>query len=396
MTEHQHTTFSPSSAHRWFECPGSIRESAGLPDVETPAAAEGTFLHEVTAICLRGNRSASSMLGHTDLVHTFNEAHAVAVQEALDYVRALKFSRMWPDLRVRANDDVWGTLDVAGIAYDANMVARLHVIDFKFGSGVFVPCVDNEQLLSYGFGFLQGPEFAEHNFEVDEVEFHIVQPRHHRKDELQPWALPVVELSAWGKRTLTDKVAAAKAPNAPLVPGEHCQFCKARPSCRALRDHAKAEVLHLFSDETLAAPAKTPPDPASLTPEEVAVALRAFPLIEQWVKAVREHAYNLAAGGKAPPGFKLVAKESNRKWAQDEATTALVLEAHLAPGKTPWAPPKLVTPAEAERRMPPALHGIIEKLATREVTGSVLVPESDRRPRLERGAVFDDGASFLD
>lgn len=396
MTEHLHAPFPPSGAHRWFECPGSVRESAGLPDVETPAAAEGTFLHQVATLCLRHHRPARQMLGWSDMVHTLTEAQADAVQEALDYVRALGFSHMWVDLRVRANDDVWGTLDVAGVSYDATGAARLHVIDFKFGSGVFVPVVANKQLLCYGFGFLLGPEFAEVNFDVEEVVFHIVQPRHHRKDELEPWAMSVAELSAWGKGQLVTAVGAGKAPNAPLVPGDHCQFCKARPHCRALRDQAKAQVLQLFEDETLARPAAKPPEPASLTLDEVAVALRAFPIVEEWMKAVREHAYNLAAGGKAPPGFKLVAKESNRKWAQDEATTALVLEAHLPAGKTPWAPSKLVTPAEAERRMPSALHGIIDKLAKREVTGSVLVPESDRRPRLERGAVFDDGTSFLD
>lgn len=393
MSEHQHALHSPSSAHRWFACPGSIRESAGMPNIESAAAREGTFLHEVATICLRKNCDAMSMLGHTDMVHVLDEAQAAAVQEAIDYVRALKGERHWLDLKVRATEEVYGTLDVAVMTRNpANGLAVVHVIDFKFGSGVFVPVENNEQLLSYGTGFLLSDRWAEVDEPFDEIVFHIVQPRHHRKDELQPWGLSPFALQDWYTRTLPAHVAATKNPNAPLIAGDHCQFCPARPSCRELRRVAKEQVTELFQDETLTVPATKPPEPSRLSPEEVAVALKAFPTIEAWIEAVRSFAYAQAIAGHTVPGWKLVEKHSNRQWIS-EANAALTLEAYMPNGVVPFTTPKLVTPSEAERRLPKELRGVVDKLVTRVVTGVSLVPESDPRPAamLPGADVFDDG-----
>lgn len=393
MSEHQHAVFSPSSAHRWFACPGSIRESAGLPDRETPAAAEGTFLHQVATICLDRNRAARSMLGYTDMVHTLDEAQADAVQECLDYVRALRLRTTWTDLRVLVNDDVFGTLDVAGVMFqpEGDRRTHVHLVDFKFGSGVFVPAEENEQLLIYGLGFMHSPAWLQLDT-VEGISYHIVQPRHRRRDELRPMVKTPKEMRAWGDK-LAAHVAAAKAPDAPLVPGEHCQFCNARPHCPALRARAKAQIVHLFQDETLAEPVSTPPKPSTLSPEELAIALRAFPTLEAWITAVRAHAYAQAVGGELPPGYKLVHKFGNRKW-RDEHAAALALEAYMPNGVVPFTAPKLVTPAEAERRLPKESRGVVEKLATTSVTGTVLVPETDKRPAISHADVFDDGTAF--
>lgn len=368
-----------------------MRESAGLPDETSEAAAEGTFAHEVAALCLRRGCDAAQLIGHSDIVHTVDDEFADFVQVYLDDVRSVIAERSWCETRVSLagiTDDVWGSLDYAALEREAPV---LHVWDFKFGAGVFVPVQDNPQVMIYGLGALL--TFPDELRYVEKVVFHVVQPRHHLGRHNAPVEMSVAALRAWGEVFLRDAVVETKKPDAPLVAGEHCRFCRARFHCRELRRQSLQRVQHLFDDESLAVPRAFPPPVQGLTPTELAVALRAFPVIEQWMDALRKHAYNLAAGGTVVPGFKLVHKEGRRKWT-DEGAAALALEAFLPSGKSPWTTPKLVSPAEAERRLPTAAHGIVEALVTKPVTGSDLVPESDARPAINRADVFDDGAVF--
>lgn len=388
MSEHLHATLSPSSAHRWIECPGSIRESAGIPDETSEAAAEGTFAHEVAALCLRRGHDADRMIGHTDYVHTVDAEFAAHVQTYLDDVRSVDAAQQWCEVRVDLrgiSDLVWGTLDFAAVERARPV---LHVWDFKFGAGVYVSAVDNPQVMIYALGLLL--TFAPALAHVEQVVLHVVQPRHHKGKDNEPVTMSVAELRAWGEVLLREAIAATANPAAPLSAGDHCRFCRARPNCPELKRQTKQRVLHLFEDETLAVPRAFPPAADQLTPTEVAVALNAFPVIEHWISAVREHAYAMAAGGVKVPGYKLVAKESNRKW-RNEKVAEFALEAFLGERARTS---KLVSPAEAERRLPPEQRGLVGELVKKDVTGSVLVPASDKRPELNRADVFADGPAI--
>ena len=48
----QHSVLSPSGAHRWMRCPGSIAAESGMPDTSSKYAAEGTAAHELASKCL--------------------------------------------------------------------------------------------------------------------------------------------------------------------------------------------------------------------------------------------------------------------------------------------------------------------------------------------------------
>ena len=51
-----HAVLSPSSAHRWIACPGSVAlvATAGAPDTGSVSADEGTAAHEMAERILLG------------------------------------------------------------------------------------------------------------------------------------------------------------------------------------------------------------------------------------------------------------------------------------------------------------------------------------------------------
>ena len=48
-----HAKRSPSSSHRWLECPGSINLCGDLPDIPNEYSAEGTMLHHFTYLRIK-------------------------------------------------------------------------------------------------------------------------------------------------------------------------------------------------------------------------------------------------------------------------------------------------------------------------------------------------------
>lgn len=387
-----HAELAPSASERWTRCPGSVGLCRGIPDEGSPAAREGTFAHAVAERCLKSGLQAEAMLDSTDGEFTCDGDMVGHVQTYIDAVLDVEPARgCEPAFEVKVTltgvrNDIHGTLDAMVLA-PGNV---LHVFDLKYGSGVFVDVEDNPQLKIYALGVLL--TFGSLMSKVEEVVLHVVQPRHHRGGH-SLWTVGAVELRAWGSVVLKEAARLTDDPAAALHAGEWCGFCRAKPICPELRRASLEHAGQLFTDETMEAPAKVPPKPESLGPEELATALAAFPVIEQWIRAVREHAYGLAAGGSAPPGFKLVAKVGNRRW-KDEADAAAALEMFLPDGKEPWQERRLLSPAQAEKLLGKGDKKVVAGLTTKPHTGSVLVPVADKRPALVRADVFDDGAAL--
>lgn len=384
-----HAKLSPSSAHRWFECPGSIAFIGDASSEDTIYSAEGTFLHEISARMLREDIDrAAQLIGAKGKVgkfeFTLDQKHADAVQEYVDIVREVAVFGHPPliELPVRITQDVYGTLDAAVWAINRQSV---DVFDAKFGAGTYVPARGNKQLLIYTLGALNQAGIPPHL--LDEARLHISQPRYTASDERHRiWAVTGEELREFSKQ-LHAAAAATESPTAPLIAGEHCKFCPKKSVCPALQAQSLQTAVDLFPDLTLqAAPRRVEAFDKiqQLTGDELALLLPKLSIVEEWVAAVREAAHNRMLRGEKVPGYKLVEKKSNRAWI-NEAEAAAFLQSR---GVDPFEPRSVISPAAAERA-DKSLKPAISKLVERHVTGVKVALESDSAPAVGASVLAD-------
>lgn len=381
-----HAELSPSSAHRWIACPGSVALSRGVERTDTAYSREGTFAHGIAAQCLLDGTDAETKIGQTADGFIVDSEMAAHIQVYLDAVRsthAIEGGRLLVEQKVAVNDAIYGTADALIITDHA-----IHVFDFKYGAGVFVSVRDNEQLKTYGLGCLVPL------IQIDgktPVHLHVVQPRCAGDQPWRHWTTSALELLGtwWSElKDAQDRVRLTK-PGEGLHPGEHCGFCPAKHFCPELRNRALTTAQGIFQNLDLVDAPVKPPSPANLTPEQIAVALAGEDLVLAWFKGVNEMATAMAKRGELP-GYKIVAKVGLRKWNnEDEAAEALRM-ARI----NPMAEPKIITPAAAEKLLAKTALGkkggeaLVEKLAHKPITGEVLAPVSDPRPALPVGHSF--------
>lgn len=377
-----HAPFPPSSAHRWMRCAGSVALTKDMPRTDTIYSREGTFAHGIAAECLTADVDAEVMLGAQHDGFTFTEELAAGVQTYLNVVRGLLFTgeKCVVEGKVALSADVYGTLDAAILSTDKR---TLDVVDLKMGAGTFVDAEGNEQLMIYAIGALN--EIGMQPRGVEAVRLHIVQPRYFGAEPHRMAAVTGTDLAKFHEDVLR-AVGAAKAPNAPLVAGDHCKFCPAKATCPKLQEQALTTAQDLFPTLDPVQPAVAPPLLESLSGEQLSRVLVNVGLARAWLTAVEQHAFKRMVKGETIPGFKLIEKVGNRKW-MDDAKAAATLEAH---GLNPWAPKKIASPAKVEEQGK-AAKAVVAGLTIREVTGVSLVPESHKKPAIAAGAqVLDE------
>lgn len=402
MTTHgtrAHAVLSASGAERWLKCPGSVRMSAGLPDVQSEYAAEGTAAHELAQKCIETGHDPAEFIGDEwpvgDFTFTVTDEMAEAVDEYVEAIepytagswewaieQRLDLSSLYPGM--------FGTADF--VAYNTE-THELVVVDFKYGRGVVVSVEDNPQLLYYGLGAAR----AHHNRGLSKITLKVVQPRAKAGgDSVRAWSLDAVELLEWSYG-LIDGAKATEAADAPLAAGEWCRFCKASPTCPALQKAAFDAACAEFNE----AGEMTVPDPSGYDSDQLALALKRGETLEVWLTRVREIAHAEATAGRMPTGFKLVAKRATWKW-KDEGEAkkffaALGDEAYERKFLSPTKIEAIVAPklegktkkAKAEAfGVLCAQHGLVSKVSS----GTVLAPEDDPRPSVRPSAAEEFGS----
>lgn len=300
-----------------MNCTAAPRLEAYAPDVESDYAQEGTLAHAICAHKLK------AFLGRTDIKNELQEI--LSLQEkyytgemdeytdtyktiVLERFNAARASTSDAQLLIETRLDFSEYVPEAFGTSDATIIADglMEVIDFKYGKGVRVSAVDNEQMKIYALGV-----YLKHSFEyrIDRVRMTIIQPR---IDNLSEFEMSIPDLLKWADEVLRPKAVEAFSNHGKQNPGEWCQFCKVKCGCKAL-----AEKCTSIAHEN--------PDPGLIDPKKMATDILPWlAIIKSWVSSMEDYTLQQALAGVNYPGYKLVEGRSVRKITDDKAVIALL------------------------------------------------------------------------
>lgn len=386
-----HCELSPSSASRWMACPGSVALLRKVPRSGSSVyAQEGTAAHELAEECLRSKKDPQDLLGgkwvdESGEEHEIEQEMVDAISEYVNLARKLIDGAVWYSIERRFFLDsinppatMFGTADFVGISGEC-----MEVVDLKYGKGVPVEVKENKQLLYYALGaYLSVPQDI--LARVRWVRMTIVQPRAFHKDgPIRCWEVPVERLLDF-VMDLFELAEEALKPGAPLAIGDHCRWCDARGVC----PEASKQALSVAQNEfRMLVDKPAPPEPKLLTVDQLASLLPQFDMVENWMAAVREHAYNLLMKGAHVPGFKLVDKRATRKWADENEVEKWIATAGHDPAKLHST--KLLTPAQAEKALGKK-NPIPADLVSKTSSGYTMTEATDPRPAAKILAAVDE------
>lgn len=345
MSDKAHSDYGGSVAEKWLNCPGYADAVKDLkpspPTIHTVGGSAQHALNErVTATGCRPEAFVGKPWSsvYTDCPPEFAKEeydegnvercriwidtihkHFDPLEFRLDFEEKVVLSSISPEL--------YGSADLIAIDIPNKILA---VPDYKDGSGKIVDVTTSPQPPFYAVG-----ADDTYGLGVDKswtIISMIVQPKapepvtFHKADGNSVIEWRGVFRRAW-ERSKVDQTRVA---------GEHCHWCRAAGTCKALAESKRLSIRADFNG---------PVSPNALTPEQVANILRVAPEVENWLEEVRKHALQSALAGKIPPGYKLAeGRAGARKWG-DEAHAKEVLCKAL--GERAYEK-KLLTPAKAE------------------------------------------------
>lgn len=341
MSDKSHSLLGASGMSRWVACPGSVRLQRAFPaeySRTSEFAAVGTLAHSVAERALRGQRDAWEFHGETAEVDgiecVVDDAMIDHVQTFIDAVRGLTgpHDLAFYEVPVDLSDyhpSLWGTADVV-ILHRTSAKARfrsMSVVDLKYGEGVAVSAVGNNQLRYYAAAAWHTLG-AREDIDLDHCEsarMMIVQPRIEQDGAavVSEDVMLTDDLGEWIEAVLLPAVKATEAEDAPLVAGDHCRFCPSAINCPVLRG--------AYDDFDTAEAAGE--DISALGEPALAQRVERIDAVKRYIRALESETFNRLSAGKDVPGFKLVEKRTNRVWKDgaEEAVKAAFGDEAMAP-----------------------------------------------------------------
>lgn len=327
----KHALLSASGSERWSACTPSAKLGALFPEVTSTYAEEGTRAHAIAEQILSALNDGMEPPVFTDPEDLRIEKE---VKPYTDHVWKLYNELqekegdavLFLETRVRFDNYVpagFGTADTIILAGNT-----LYLIDLKFGAGTPVNAENNSQLQLYGLGALN--DFKD-LYGIEQVTMQIVQPRITTGKKFSEQTKTVEELTDWAENEVRPKALEAMAGTGTYVPGEHCQFCKARDVCRARAEHFTeiTALQHMKPKELI--------DNGSL-----AKVLREKSAIEKWLKQLEKYAVSEMQKGVEFKGLKLVAGRSSTVLTKPESELAKKLVEAGVNEALLWKPKEMV------------------------------------------------------
>ena len=326
-----------------------------MPYVEGGDAAKiGTAIHALAEHCYKRDLDPMKFIGKvyegilmTEENCDFAQQHLQAIWDIEEQLGdgTVSVEKFLPYID-RATHKVGGTTDVIGISKEKR---KIIIADLKTGRG-YVDA-ESDQLKLYALAAME--EFNLYQ-DIDGVELWIIQPHH---GEVRKHTMTTQELVDWEHYILTPAIENALNPAFPPVPSDSaCQYCAAKTICPAQAN--MVEVVH------------SAPPVEVLTEEQISVLLTKFDMVEDYIKAVRDHALKRMEKGAVIAGWQLAPKRALRSWtSEDEAMKHLMF---LGMGIKEITKTELITPAQAEKLLPKGLKESIEPLTSRISSGLTL------------------------
>lgn len=391
MAQSVHAVLGASSSHRWLECPGSIKLSVGMPNESSVYAREGSCAHAVGEACLRSGADAlyylgDEMPGYEEI--EVDEVMCENVQVYLDTIRG--------DIAAYEGDDyalgIETKFDLSHVypgmfgTSDANILwprqKKLTVYDYK--NGWFAVAAErNPQTMYYGLGAI----YVYDNYDIETIEFVIVQPRTGQNAAVKRWECTRAELMAF-RQELIRGAKATEKPDAPLRAGEWCKFCPAAPICMKLVDRCMELACAEFDLDGRIEPMAL----EKMSIERLKALWENASILENYAKSAKAYAHLRAMEGDLLPGTKLVAGRSHRRWKDKEGAEqrlGALVDTGFISGDI--FVKKLKSPTQIEAVLPKKQKAIIANLWEKPEGRVSLVPESDARPpsKADAEAEFD-------
>lgn len=364
----EHSPIGASSYYRYSKCPGSVRLSKGMPEQSSLYAAEGTKAHELAAEALKLGSCNTELFegieqemkdGIRLYVETVLAAWQVDIGRNMDRRLLVEHSFDLTSL----HPDLYGTADA--VVYSPSEELLL-VYDFKYGKGVGVDVENNGQLMFYALGALLTTKFR-----PKFVEMVIVQPRFEHKDGfIRQWRVPVLDFLDFSEELVQAATATTKS-DAPLKSGDHCRWCPAAGICPQI--FAEAQDLAKYEFNVI-------PGGKTYPTAKLEMSLKFIPILEGWIRSVRDFAYSEANNGRVPKGWKLVPKKGRRVWTSTEKEMDKALWKNFNLGDDDIYQKKLKSVTQIEKLIPKEDRKFFNEIYTAKVSsGSTLVPSTDAR-----------------
>ena len=262
----------------------------------------------------------------------YNEDFETNVDNYVLYVRSQIGNGDKPLFEQRVDFSDWvpdgfGTADVVILSKHS-----IRVIDLKFGKGIPVHAQDNPQLRLYALGAYS--KFKEEYPDIKEVSYTIHQPR---LDSISTDGTTISKLVDWGNYFVKPKAKKAWSGSGEFLPGDWCQFCRAKAQCRARSDFNTELAKQEFKE------------PGLLSEEEISEVLVKAGQLRTWANDVEEYALIRAIDqGVVPLGYKLGTTSTHRRISDSALAATVLVEKGMNP-EIIWESPKLKSLASLEK-----------------------------------------------